>query len=313
MDHDNSLGEYLRARRELVRPEDVGIRAGNLRRVAGLRREEVAMLAGISSDYYLRLEQGRDSNPSMQVLEALAQVLRLDAAGTAYLITLGQPRARSAKRPRREVVPTGIRQLLDSIGLPAFVEGRYLDVLASNPLARALAPTLVEGNNRLRDFFLDPSEQDLFIDWDSAVTGLVAGFRDAVGTDTGDPRFVQLVGELSLASDVFRRAWARQDVRVRQGGEVRMRHPQVGDLALRREKLEITGTDGLMLVMYHAEPHSESAGLLALLGSLAAPEAVPDDVSDDVSEPATGAPSVTATDEIGDHLADEHRGGGRPA
>jgi transcriptional regulator with XRE-family HTH domain len=303
MDHDNSLGEYLRARRELVLPEDVGIRAGSLRRVAGLRREEVAMLAGISSDYYLRLEQGRDRNPSIQVLKALAQVLQLDDDATAYLVTLGQPRPRAARRPRREVVPTGIRQLIDSIGLPAFVEGRYLDVLASNALARALAPTLVEGNNRLLDFFLDRGEQDLFIDWDLAVSGLVAGFRDAVGTDTGDPRFVQLVGELSLRSEVFRKVWARQDVRVRQGGPVRMRHPQVGDLSLRREKLEITGTDGLMLVVYHAEPGSESASLLALLGSLTVPPAGP-------VAPKKSA-SVAATDEIGDHLADEHgRGGG---
>jgi transcriptional regulator with XRE-family HTH domain len=297
MDDDNSLGEYLRARRDLVRPEDVGIRPGTLRRVAGLRREEVAMLAGISSDYYLRLEQGRDRNPSLQVLEALARVLGLDAAGTAYLITLAQPRARRAKRARREVVPTGIRQLVDSIGLPAFVEGRYLDVLASNPLARALSPTLIEGNNRLLDVFLDRDEQDLFIEWELAAPVLVAGFRDSVGTDTDDPRFVQLVGELSLRSEVFRRVWARQDVRVRQGGTVRMRHPQVGDLALRREKLAVSGTDGQMLVMYHAEPGSESATLLALLGSLAEPAR-----ETAGTEAAADAASGTPADEVGDQL-----------
>jgi transcriptional regulator with XRE-family HTH domain len=229
------------------------------------------MLAGISSDYYLRLEQGRDRNPSIQVLEALARVLRLDQAATDYLLGLAAPRPRHRRRrPRRETVPTGIRQLLDVLGLPAFVEGRYFDVLASNPLARALSPTLTVGSNRLRAVFLDPAERELYPDWERALAGLVAGFRASVGAAGDDPRCVQLVGELSLASDHFRRLWARHDVKIREGMPTVMRHPEVGELSLRREKLEIGGSDGQLLVLYHAEPGSESARSLGLLGSLAA-------------------------------------------
>lgn len=262
------LGDYLRARRELVQPESVGLLVNGVRRVAGLRREEVAMLAGISSDYYLRLEQGRDRNPSPQVLEALARVLRLDRAATDYLLGLAAPRPRR-RRPRREVVPAGIRQLLEVVGLPAFVEGRYFDVLASNDLARALSPNLQVGQNRLRAVFLDPAERALYPDWEPATARLVAGFRESVGTDTDDPRFVQLVGELSLASERFRRLWARHDVQTREGMATRMRHPQVGELELSREKLAVGGTEGQMLVVYHAEPGSSSAEKMALLASLA--------------------------------------------
>jgi transcriptional regulator with XRE-family HTH domain len=264
------LGDYLRARRQLVQPEDVGLRVTGLRRVPGLRREEVALLAGISSDYYLRLEQGRDRNPSLQVLEALAQVLQLDENAREYLMSLAQPRSRTPSRPRAERVAVGIRQLLDVVGLPAFVEGRYFDVLASNRLAQALSPTLVPGTNRLRSVFLDPAERDLYPDWDRAVSHLVAGFRASVGVEIDDPRCVQLVGELALASEPFRRLWARHDVKVREGAPARMQHPQVGELLLRREKLEISGSQGQLLVMYHAEPGSHSAESLALLGSLSA-------------------------------------------
>ena len=270
MAETHPLGDYLRARRQLVQPEDVGLRATGLRRVPGLRREEVALLAGISSDYYLRLEQGRDRNPSLQVLQALAEVLQLDENSTAYLLSLAQPRTRTASRPRVERVAAGIRQLLDVVGLPAFVEGRYFDVLAANRLARALSPRLVPGSNRLRSVFLDPAERDLYPDWDRAITQMVAGFRASVGTEIDDPRCVQLVGELSLASEPFRRLWARHDVKVREGAPARMQHPDVGELLLRREKLEISGSRGQLLVLYHAEPGSHSSESLALLGSLAA-------------------------------------------
>jgi transcriptional regulator with XRE-family HTH domain len=166
---DNMLGSYLRARRELVQPDSVGLAVNRVRRVAGLRREEVAMLAGISSDYYLRLEQGRDRHPSIQVLEALARVLRLDQAATDHLLGLASPRPRHRQRhPRRETVPIGIQQLLDVLGLPAFVEGRYFDVLAANSLARSLSPNLQVGQNRLRAVFLDPAEKALYPDWDHA-------------------------------------------------------------------------------------------------------------------------------------------------
>jgi transcriptional regulator with XRE-family HTH domain len=271
----NMLGDYLRARRELIQPESVGLPVTGVRRVAGLRREEVAMLAGISSDYYLRLEQGRDRNPSVQVLEALARVLGLDQVATDYLLGLAAPRPRHRRRrPRRETVPAGIRQLLGVLGLPGFVEGRYFDVLAANALARALSPNLQAGQNRLRAVFLDPAEQALYPDWDQATAGLVAGFRESVGTDADDPGFVQLVGELSLSSERFRRLWARHDVQSREGMPTRIHHPQVGDLTLSREKLSIGGAEGQLLVIYHAQPGTGSAEKLAILASLAAPAAL---------------------------------------
>jgi transcriptional regulator with XRE-family HTH domain len=269
----NALGDYLKARRELVQPDEVGIRVTGARRVAGLRREEVAMLAGISSDYYLRLEQGRDRNPSVQVLQALAQVLRLDDAATEYLLSLARDRGRAPARPRREVVPASIRQLLEVIGLPAFVEGRYFDVLASNALAVALSPNLAVGGNRLRALFLDEGERALYPEWDRAAAKMVAGFRASVGTETTDPRVVTLVGELSLASEQFRQLWARHDVRAGEGGLTLLRHPQLGDLSVSREKLTIGGTDRQLLVIYHAAAGSDAEGLLSLLATLAEPGA----------------------------------------
>ena len=268
----NALGEYLRARRELVDPADVGLRVTGVRRTPGLRREEVATLAGISADYYLRLEQGRDRNPSPQVLEALARVFGLDATATQYLLGLSAARPAAPRRPRREVVPAGIRQLLDVVGLPAFVESRTFDVLAANRLATALSPSIHPGANRLRSVFLDDAERDLYPDWEQTIGGMVAAFRASLGTDVEDPRIAQLVGELSLASEPFRQLWARHDVKALAGGVTRIQHPQVGELELRREKLTIGGTRGQLLVVYHAEPGSESARSLALLGSLAAPE-----------------------------------------
>ncbi|GAB3448015.1 helix-turn-helix transcriptional regulator [Streptomonospora sediminis] len=265
----NRIGEFLRARRDLVTPEQTGLPAQGPRRVPGLRREEVAMLAGISADYYLRLEQGRDSNPSQAVLESLADILQLDDDTTAYLLSLGEPQPRSRRRtPRRESVPAGVAMLVTTLALPAFVEGRYFDVLAANPPATALSPRLVVGGNRLRDVFLNPAETDLYPDWESATERLVAGFRQSVGTDTDDQRFIDLVGELSLASPRFRTLWARHDVRTREGAEMRLEHPQLGELRLNREKLAISGTSGQMLVVYHASPASPDAEKLRLLGSL---------------------------------------------
>jgi transcriptional regulator with XRE-family HTH domain len=267
-DEPNLLGDYLRARRELVTPEQAGLPVLGTRRVPGLRREEVAMLAGISADYYLRLEQGRDRNPSVQVLESIGRVLHLDDDTRAYLLSLAadKPR-RPRRRPRKESVPTGISKLVVTLPLPAFVEGRYFDVLAANPLATALSPRLTVGGNRLRDVFLDPAEGALYPDWDQATEGVVAGFRQSVGTDTADPRFIELVGELSLVSPRFRQLWARHDVRVRQGAAARFDHPQVGELHLNREKLMISGTDGIMLVIYHPDAGTDSADKLALLAS----------------------------------------------
>jgi hypothetical protein len=168
-------------------------------------------------------------------------------------------------------VPTSIRTLLGTLPLPGFVEGRCFDVLASNTMAVALSPRLAEGGNRLRDIFLDPAEQALYGDWERAAAGIVAGFRASVGNDIDDPRFIELVGELSLASDTFRALWARHDVVRWQGSSTTLNHPQVGELTVYREKLAITGTAGQLLVLYHAEPGTEHADKLALLASFALP------------------------------------------
>ncbi|MFI7617528.1 helix-turn-helix domain-containing protein [Nonomuraea terrae] len=267
-DESNLLGDYVRARRELVTPAQAGIPVLGVRRVPGLRREEVAMLAGISADYYLRLEQGRDRNPSVQVLESLARVLQLDDDATAYLLRLGagKPRRRRRRLPK-ETVPPGVAKLVATLPLPAYVEGRYFDVLAANALATALSPRLVAGANRLRDVFLDPAEQALHSDWENAAAGMVAGFRESVGTDTDDPRFVELVGELSLASPRFSRLWARHDVLACEGASKHLDHPQVGGLRLNRERLGVGGTAGQTLVVLHPDPGTDSADKLALLAS----------------------------------------------
>jgi transcriptional regulator with XRE-family HTH domain len=270
-DGANPLGEYLRARRALVSPEQAGIPQLGARRVPGLRREEVAMLAGISADYYLRLEQGRDRGPSTQVLESLARVLRLDAAGLEYLLGLAQGQTRRPRRRERrnEVVPANIRALLDAVTFPAFVESRYFDILAANPMAAVLSPRFVVGRNRVRDYFLEPAERDFYPDWEISARGIIAGFRTSVGSDLDDPRFVEIVGELSLASDVFRTLWARQDVVRREGTTMTVHPPEAGALTLYREKLPIPGTAGQVLALWHAAAGSPAAEKLALLASYA--------------------------------------------
>ncbi len=264
----NPLGAFLRARRELVSPEQAGIPDVGVRRVPGLRREEVAMLAGISADYYLRLERGRNRNPSLQVLESIARVLNLDEDHFAHLVTLAAetPRKRRS-RPRRQTVPPGALKLLDSLVQPAFIEDRYFDILASNSLARALSPNLAVGGNQLRDLFLDPAEQALHPEWENVTECFIANLRQAVGNDVDDPRFIELTGELSLASPRFRRLWARHEVRRQWGTPLRMNHPQVGELTLNRERLTVAGTDSLMLVVFHPDAGSGNAEKLALLAS----------------------------------------------
>jgi transcriptional regulator with XRE-family HTH domain len=266
-DSENLLGRYLRARRELVRPEQAGLPAGGNRRVRGLRREEVALLAGISADYYLRLERGRDKNPSPQVLEALARVLLLDEVEQRYLLGLTAPRPRRQPRRRQERVPARLHHLLNAVQVPAFVEGRAFDVLAANSLATALSPRLRPGENRLRSLLLDPEEQAFHQDWAKSAAGFIAAFRESIGTDADDPRFVELVGELSLSSTHFRTLWARHDVRALEGGTTTVNHPVVGELRLNRDKLPV---GDLLLVLYYADTGSESEEKLGLLASYAA-------------------------------------------
>jgi transcriptional regulator with XRE-family HTH domain len=265
----NRLGAYLRARRALITPEQAGIPPGFQRRVAGLRREEVALLAGISADYYLRLERGRDRNPSEQVLTALARVLQLDEVEHRYLVELAEPRRRARPRRRAETVPARLAHLLAAVDVPAFVEGRAFDVLAANPLATALNPRLRPGGNRLRSLLLDPDERGFHSDWEAATAEFVGSFRASIDDATDDPRIVELVGGLSLASARFRGLWARHDVRRLRGGTTDVHHPVVGALHLHRDKLPV---EDVTLVLYYADAGSDSADKLRLLASLAAPQ-----------------------------------------
>jgi len=234
-------------------------------------------LAGVSGDYYVRLEQGRDQHPSPQVLDALARALQLDEDATAHLHRLAAPpprRRRKAQRP--EKVPVGILQLIASWSQnPAYVQGRYMDVLAVNPLATALFPYCVKGENLVRAAFLDPHVRDMYGDWQQVTESTVAGLRALVGPDVDDPRLNELVGELSVRSERFAQLWARHDVRPKRSGTTRIDHPLVGPLELSYEKLPIPDTDRQTLGLYHAAAGSASAQALALLATIAAEEGEP--------------------------------------
>jgi transcriptional regulator with XRE-family HTH domain len=292
----NALGLFLRARRDQVQPEDVGLSSVGYRRTPGLRREEVALLAGISADYYLRLEQGRDRTPSIQVLDAIARALNFNEDELSHLYGLARPKARSRTRAAKpEPVSAATLSLLHALPMPAFIQSRHLDVLAANRMAQALSPNMRPGVNRLRASFLDPAERELHGDWEHATAAAVGQLRASVGVDTDDPRLAALIGELSLKSERFRKLWARQDVVRRSGGPARMHHPEVGELTLHREKLIVAGTDGQVLVIYHADPGTTSADALSLLGALAATatdgptRAEPAAQSRSRAEPASGS------------------------
>ena len=273
----NVIGEYLRARRELVQPEEVGLPNLGRRRTPGLRREEVAMLAGVSADYYIRLEQGRDQHPSAQVLDALARVLQLDEDATAHLHGLAQPPPRRRHRSSPERPPASAVALMMSWSTtPAYIFGRYLDVLAANPLATALAPWFTPGENLLRGAFLDPRRRELRPDWKRSLGGVVAALRANVGPDVDDPRLTELVGELSLRSEEFRQLWARHDARPKGSGTTVLHHPQVGRLELSYTKFPIPDTDRQTLSVYHAAPGSSSERALALLATTTVREREPE-------------------------------------
>jgi transcriptional regulator with XRE-family HTH domain len=260
----NALGDYLRARREHVRPEDVGLIPGARRRVAGLRREELAVLAGISSEYYLRLEQGRDKNPSPQILDALARALQLDIKGTEYLYQLAS--GGHVEPPDLEAAADGLDELIEQFAMPAILANRYQDVLAANAIARALSPGFAPGQNFLRWRLVEPAAKEFFVDWDEAIDIAVSGLREVAGSASDDPRMRQLVGELSAVSARFRELWARADVGYR-AGITHLRHPVVGDLYLRRYRLSVPHAGGQHLIIFGADPGSPSAKALETLRS----------------------------------------------
>ena len=269
----NALGEYLRARRQRVRPEDVGLIAGARRRVEGLRREELALLAGISAEYYLRLEVGRDKNPSPQVVEALARALQLDIKGTRYLHQLANPIISRWDDSVLDAVVEGLDQLIDELPFPAIVASRYQDVLAANPMAQALSPGWAPGQNFLRWRLLDPAARELYVDWKDATDAAISGLRELAGAVPDDPRMRALIAELSSASPLFREQWARGNVGYRLG-TLHLRHPRVGELHLCRNQLNVPHVAhalGQHVLMYRAEPGTDSARKLEELRSLSAP------------------------------------------
>ncbi|WP_440071498.1 helix-turn-helix domain-containing protein [Streptosporangium sp. OZ121] len=268
---DTTLGEFLRGHRASTHPEQAGLRAQGRRRVPGLRREEVARLAGLSLGHYTRLEQGRELHPTRQTLESLARALRLDEPAVAELHRLAHPSACRRRPARRErVAPEVLRLMRGWTDVPAYVLGRSQDVLARNPLAGALHDRFAHGDNLLRMIFLDPAGREFFRDWDAAARAAVAELRETVLTAPGEQRLTELVGELSVQSPPFRRLWAgRASGPVPRRG-ARLFHPEVGELRLAREALLIAGAPGQCLVTYQAEPGSPSAEALALLGTLAA-------------------------------------------
>jgi len=260
------LSQYLRARRALVRPEDVGLSRGGRRRVSGLRREELALLAGISPNYYLRLEQGRDRHPSAQVLDALARALQLDGAETAFLHGLASVAPAPRSRDAHERAPASIERLIGTWRTtPAVVHDRHLDILAANAVAIALTPAFRPGVNAVRALFMEPELRGAYGDWEDAARTAVARLRTLVGREVDDPRLCELASELSDRSADFRRMWARHDIQATGARPFTYNHPIVGPLELQPEMLSIIGTAGQILYLRHAEPGSSSGRARSLL------------------------------------------------
>jgi transcriptional regulator with XRE-family HTH domain len=278
VDARSEISEFLTSRRGRLTPDQVGLTAYGPRRVPGLRREEVAVLAGVSVPYYTRLERGNLSGVSEGVLEALARALHLDEAERAHLFDLALaagPTARTRRRPTKQRVRPSVQHMLDAItGAPAFVQNGRLDVLAENQLGRALYSEMyrdpVRPVNHARFVFLDPRARDFYCDWERAASDTVALLRSEAGRDPYDRNLSDLVGELSTQSEEFRTRWAAHNVRIHQTGTKQVHHPVVGDLTLTFEMMELAADPGLNILTYSAEPGSKSEDALNLLASWSA-------------------------------------------
>ncbi|WP_283612836.1 helix-turn-helix domain-containing protein [Mycolicibacterium poriferae] len=265
------LGDYLRSRRAAVAPADVGLPGAGLRRVPGLRREEVALLAGVSVDYYTRLEQGRERSPSVQVLEALAASLRLDADGRRHLFGLAGLTPRPGGGPVSGTVDPSLLRLMQAWpDNPALVYNRAFDVLAANALAAALFGGFEAVGNLMLLVFTEPASRTFYADWPVVAVDAVAGFRMSYGTDPDDPRVREVLAQLLATSEEFRRLWARHDARRKSASVKRFHHPEVGSLTLTMQTFDVRSAPGQELVVYDAEPGGPDADALAILGSVAA-------------------------------------------
>jgi transcriptional regulator with XRE-family HTH domain len=280
MDDRTELGEFLRSRRSALSPEDLGMASfGGRRRVAGLRREELAQLAGVSVDYYTRLEQGRGRNVSESVLDAIATALRLTEAERTHLRDLARP-ARSRRRSKPQRIRPQVQQILDSLqGIPATVLGRRMDILGWNDLASALmtdfAKLAPRDRNMLRIVFGDNQEsRDLYPDWSSIGRDTVGYLRQDAARYPDDPELLELIGELSLHSADFRRWWAAHPVHSKTHGQKRFDHPLVGEMTLSYDCFSPTADPDQVLITYTAEPGSASALALSRLAAVSSAPAL---------------------------------------
>jgi len=266
------LAEFLRSRRERLQPADVELPPGRRRRTPGLRREEVALLSGVSATWYTFLEQGREIRTSREVLEALARVLRLDEAEHAHLLELAHGRDRAQEAPPVEALSPRLAQVLDLMdGTPAYVTGRRWDILAYNRAAAAIFTefaSLPQGRqNILWWVFTVPAARDVLADWEGEAQALLARFRAAAGRHVGDPEFAELIEELHALSPQVRIWWPRHEVRDRGSGAKVFRHPAVGEFRLQPAVLKEELTPEQNLVIYSAEPWSADADALRRLVS----------------------------------------------
>jgi len=274
LDPRAELSKFLHTRRARLKPADVGLTDhSRRRRVPGLRREELAQLAGVSGGYYTRFEQGNARNVSREVLDAISRALKLSEAEHAHLLRLAQLKRHQwqPEPPRQQVRPAMLQLLTAMEGVPAYVWGRRADVLAWNQTASALfgdwAARAPQERNWARITFLDPASRKLFTDWESKAYDVVGQLRLGAGLHPDDSLLASLIGELSMKSRDFRRLWAAHDVKKKTYGTMRLSHPLVGELTLRYETFAQLGDQEQSLTIYHAEPGSPSEEALRLLAS----------------------------------------------
>ncbi|MEV8516358.1 helix-turn-helix transcriptional regulator [Dactylosporangium sp. NPDC051484] len=284
----DELGRFLRAHRAAVLPQDVGLPGGTgVRRTPGLRREEVATLAGVSVDYYTRLERGKETRPSASVIDALAGALRLTRDEHDHLHELASRRpAQPSRAELSRYVRPGARHLLEALRPnPAYVVSPINDLLAANPAGLRLLAGIdswpVRQRNIIRYVFLHPAARRLYEDWDEMAPGVVAHLRAMAGEHAHTPQFVELVGELTVKSDEFAGLWQRYELDAHTNGRKRFRHPTVGRLTLGYEAMSLNGTDGQRLIAYYAAPNTTDYDAVVLLDmgdpTLDAPPAARDD------------------------------------